>query len=128
MEEPRNFGYITTEVLAKEFEAALKRRLCPFLVLFYADWCGHCQTYKPQWEKFVAMPNRKVHVAAVQDEQQKNVASLNDAQLQGYPTVVLIDKEGIVRQIHVGNSPDEEKMLVGEIEALLAGKPIATPK
>ena len=110
MEEPRNFGYITTEVLAKEFEAALKRRLCPFLVLFYADWCGHCQTYKPQWEKFVAMPNRKVHVAAVQDEQQKNVASLNDAQLQGYPTVVLIDKDGKKTTISSEDMRDEKAM------------------
>ena len=30
------------------------------LVFFYADWCGHCQRFKPEWNKFKNEMNNKV--------------------------------------------------------------------
>jgi thiol-disulfide isomerase/thioredoxin len=29
----------------------LNSKKCAF-VLFYADWCGHCQSFKPEYQKF----------------------------------------------------------------------------
>lgn len=40
--------------------------------------------------------------------------------VQGYPTVVVIDKQGIVRKFHVGFSPTLRKDLIREIDTLLA--------
>jgi thiol-disulfide isomerase/thioredoxin len=44
--------------------------------------------------------------------------------VEGYPTVVILDDKGILRSAHVGNSPDVGKLLTADIDALLAGKPI----
>jgi thiol-disulfide isomerase/thioredoxin len=45
-------------------------------------------------------------------------------QVEGYPTLVLVDAKGIVQSAHVGFSPDVGKVLAGEIDALLGGKPL----
>ena len=44
--------------------------------------------------------------------------------VEGYPTVVVLDEKGILRAAHVGNSPDVRDLLTADIDALLAGKPI----
>ena len=46
-------------------------------------------------------------------------------QVEGYPTVVIIDSKGIVRAAHVGFSPEVGKVLARDIDALLEGKAIA---
>jgi peroxiredoxin len=45
---------------------------------------------------------------------------------QALPTLVLIDKAGVVQAVHVGFSPDIGQTLKDEIEALLAGKNLAS--
>jgi len=106
----RDFGYITTEEQAKAFDAVLKEKLCPFLVLFYADWCGHCQTYKPMWGNFGNLAGRNVPMAAIQDTQKENVSSMKDATLEGFPTVVLFAKDGSMKTISSDDMRSEEKM------------------
>jgi thiol-disulfide isomerase/thioredoxin len=44
--------------------------------------------------------------------------------VEGYPTVVILDEKGILRAAHVGNSPDVRERLTADIDALLAGKPV----
>jgi thiol-disulfide isomerase/thioredoxin len=46
-------------------------------------------------------------------------------QVEGYPTVVILDREGVVRSVHVGFSPEVGKTLAKQIDALLDGKPAA---
>lgn len=46
-------------------------------------------------------------------------------QVEGYPTVVIIDGKGIVRSAHVGFSPEAGKILAKDIDALLEGKDIS---
>jgi hypothetical protein len=49
-------------------------------------------------------------------------------QVEGYPTVVLLDAKGVVRSAHVGFDPDVGKTFSREIDALLSGKPIPSGK
>lgn len=44
--------------------------------------------------------------------------------VEGYPTVVLLDRKGIVRSVHVGFNPEVGATLAREIDALLDGKRI----
>lgn len=59
----------------------------PWFVWYYADWCGHCQMMKDEWEKLV-QSNPNVNLAKVSDSFVKpsdNIA--------GYPTLKLYNSE-----------------------------------
>jgi thiol-disulfide isomerase/thioredoxin len=45
-------------------------------------------------------------------------------EVEGYPTVVILDGKGVVRSAHVGYREDVGKSLAREIDALLEGKPL----
>ena len=49
-------------------------------------------------------------------------------QVEGLPTLVLLDAKGIVRSAHVGFSPDVGAMLRKEIDTVLKGEALAPPK
>ncbi len=48
--------------------------------------------------------------------------------VEGFPTLVLLDAKGIVQSAHVGYSPDIREKLTSELDTLLAGKPLAKEK
>lgn len=50
----------------------------------------------------------------------------NAFEVEFVPTAVLLDREGIVRAVHVGGNFEVQKVLKSEIDALLEGKP--TPR
>lgn len=60
------------------------------IVLIYADWCGHCQTFKQNmWNEVSAMPNKKVNTASVHYDMVENT-SLKNAKIEGYPSLLLV--------------------------------------
>ena len=63
------------------------------LVFVYADWCGHCQSYKPKMAELEAMPDRTIQTARVRDTVFPK-SSLNSAKIEGYPTLMLVKKNG----------------------------------
>ena len=65
------------------------------LVLVYADWCGHCQRFKPMMEKLENMPGRSIQTARIREDvfPKSNISS---AKIEGYPTLMLVKKNGEV--------------------------------
>lgn len=59
------------------------------LVLFYADWCGHCKKMKPQWDEASAELGDakmiKVNVGDGTEEQKKTMSAYG---IQGFPTII----------------------------------------
>lgn len=71
------------------------------LILVYADWCGHCQTYKKDiWSNIVNWRKEQVEngvpmnqLASVHYDQLPNTSQRN-VNLDGYPSVLVVGKDG----------------------------------
>ena len=65
----------------------------PALVWFYADWCGHCQSMKPEWQEFESKcgktPGNKMVVKVNSNFQPNLTNNLADISkhVQGYPSI-----------------------------------------
>lgn len=62
----------------------------PSIVLFYADWCGHCKALKPEWNHFErAIKDSKLEddlmIASVSEQEIGNVDG--DKDILGFPTI-----------------------------------------
>lgn len=72
------------------------------IVLVYADWCGHCHTFKPKFDE--AAKNRKspLQVASVNETMlnsvNKHINSMNKSakpiNVSGYPSVISLNNKG----------------------------------
>ena len=105
-----DLGEIRTVEEALKLEHVMSKQKGEMYILMFADWCGHCQTYKPFWQRLRDMAGRMVKVAAVQDTQKENVPSLKDAPLNGYPTVIHVKEDGTMEPVDSTEMRDEEKM------------------
>jgi protein disulfide-isomerase-like protein len=69
------------------------------LVLFYADWCGHCKKLKPTWEKAsknasengLTMININIGGSDkdTDEDKKKNEEISKKYNIDGYPTIIL---------------------------------------
>lgn len=62
------------------------------IILFFADWCGHCKNLKPEYIKFAEKAGF-INVYAVDSDSNKNLLTRMSKQrddpvnIRGYPTV-----------------------------------------
>ena len=63
------------------------------VVLIYADWCGHCHTFKKNvWSPMCEKEAKHNRVAV--NEKVLNQTSLANAEIDGYPSVVVVNEKG----------------------------------
>ena len=53
--------------------------------LFYADWCGHCQTFKGEWAKLKKMAGGRN--IKTEEYEASNEKVMTENNIQGYPTI-----------------------------------------
>ena len=94
----------------------------PVLVFVYADWCGHCQHYKPLWKELANDKNRSINMAAVRDDMVNKTSLTQKAEpVTSYPTVMLIGKNG--QAINFKDSSGAESQAIpdhGNMESMRA--------
>ena len=69
----------------------------PTFTMYYADWCGHCKTAKPEFEKLVAKSPMDVNgvkckIRLVSPEKQPELAK--GKQIKGFPTFLMETPDG----------------------------------
>ena len=63
------------------------------IVLIYADWCGHCTRFKEDvWSKLLNSSHRASLASIHHDQLEKTI--LKDAKIKGYPSVLVVGKDG----------------------------------
>jgi thiol-disulfide isomerase/thioredoxin len=62
-----------------------------WLVLYYANWCGHCQSMKPEWQKTVQnlKNNKNLNIAEVESESVSNIQP--KVKIVGFPSLKMYD-------------------------------------
>jgi len=59
---------------------------------FYASWCGHCQQFKPEWNKFKNMvKSDNIIIQEINDCENKELCTSYG--IEGFPTII-IEKNG----------------------------------
>jgi thiol-disulfide isomerase/thioredoxin len=67
-----------------------------YVTLYYADWCGHCQTFKPEWFKFKAAYNKykdeiknkyKMELIINEYENDEYPEKATNDNVEGFPTI-----------------------------------------
>jgi thiol-disulfide isomerase/thioredoxin len=60
----------------------------PTLILFYADWCGHCQRFIPIWKELKTKINTKECNIIEIESDETFIKKIKD--LKAYPTIYYI--------------------------------------
>lgn len=120
------------------------------LVLVYADWCGHCNRFKPMMKELETLSNRSIQMARVRDDMYPKTALAVKNKVEGYPSLMLVDSAGNAMKFKQpsgevnANVPDHTNMtkmtslvrtagtpeginLLNSVNKNLTGKPLVLP-
>ncbi len=93
-------------VISKQYDkgrslAKAKETKKPIIVFFYTDWCGFCQRFAPIFHKITKKPAIKKNfaVAFVNCEKEENQPIAREFNVEGFPTVYVIDEKGTKTQL-----------------------------
>jgi protein disulfide-isomerase A6 len=86
----------SVELTSNNFDDIVLKSKDPWLVEFYAPWCGHCKKLGPEWKKAANNLKGKVNMGQVNCDSEKSLMSRFN--VQGFPTILVFgsDKESPV--------------------------------
>ena len=79
------------------------------IVLFFADWCGHCQNLKPAWNQVAdkLKSKRNIQVLEVEDTHLDAIPKKYKKSLLGYPSIQKFKGGKLVEQFTGNRTPEE---------------------
>ena len=85
---------LISDSLSKENLSYDKINYNTSLSLYYANWCGHCNKFKPTWEQIKnQLNNSNINVLTIDCSGDSNDTSINKTpngtELEGFPTIIL---------------------------------------
>jgi thiol-disulfide isomerase/thioredoxin len=101
--------YLYTEHLDSQIEKFTDDKKV-HVMLFHANWCGHCKEFMPVWKEF------KDHIVKDKDnysgiktsdfESEKNPSEMKKYNIKGFPTIKIVDKKGNINDYKGERSKD----------------------
>ena len=88
--------------------------------LFYAEWCGHCQKFKPEWEKLKKMAGGN-GIQCIEYESEKDAQKMEEENIQGFPTIK-ISVGGKCQEYHGERTAEEILMAIKDPKVKNDGK------
>jgi thiol-disulfide isomerase/thioredoxin len=99
--------------LRRKFEGFENKDLT--FVMYYADWCPHCLTAKPELETLGATQTIGGKTVQIQKLEEKDIPAEIKPTIQGYPTIRLLNPDGTTKAEYEG-----ERTTAGFLEFLKA--------
>jgi thiol-disulfide isomerase/thioredoxin len=93
----------------------------PVVLLIYADWCGHCQAFKPIWEEIERAVEHEKGDAVLASVEQNGLSMIlpeHTAEFAGFPTIRFIQNGKI--EDHEGSR--DMSVLMGKIREMATKK------
>ena len=76
------------------------------LVLFYADWCGHCKKVKPEWEKAEKKAKGNMIKIDCSGKEGKSADLMAKYNVEGFPTIIVF-QDGEPTEYDGGRTEDD---------------------
>jgi len=70
----------------------------PVVIIYHADWCGHCRTMLDTWEKFAEKTGAKVY----------KIESANYPKQKSFPLLRIVKKGKVVKEVAGGGQTVDE--------------------
>ena len=83
-----------------------------WLVLYYAEWCGHCKDMKPEWDNVVnKFENSDIsNIAEIESEYVKSLVL--PPIIEGYPTIKMYNNGNEIAQFNDERNADKIEQFV----------------
>lgn len=95
------------------------------LVLVYADWCGHCQHFKPEWKNLANSRTRNMAMVSVRDDVFPKSPLNSLVTPEGFPTVAVVSKANNVAVNLPSREPTMLNNLVSNADKISPAMPAA---
>ncbi len=82
---------------AKKADDLLKSQE-PVVLIYHADWCGHCRSMSETWEKFAEKTGAKVY----------KIESANYPKQKSFPLLRIVKKGKVVKEVAGGGQTVDE--------------------
>ena len=77
---------------AEQYKSERKKKT-PWMLLHYADWCGHCDAIKENWTNFENQ-NKNMNIARLNANMITAGHVTTDAEVKGYPAINFVNGNG----------------------------------
>ena len=67
------------------------------LVLFKAEWCGHCKSFKSTWDELKDKMESKINFISYDSELNKK--EIDKYKIEGFPTLILLSGDKAIEYV-----------------------------